>query len=246
MTSLEHSKIKFYKAFARYLNRHSLLSVLCISLIWITSSCSEKQKEKQNEIPESEMGNQSTTAPETVPSDLLPVNYRIHDEITGDVNKDGIPDKILVMVHNSEPKEAGAINPDNIPARKLLILLAKSGQFQKVMETDSAIMCRDCGGMMGDPYQSIKIERNSFLISHFGGSREKWGYDHRFQLRTGKWQMTGITETEYDSLTGQEIKIDTNLLTGDSIITKTDKNNKKNLQRKKSKPSNKYLRDFKV
>ena len=48
---------------------------------------------------------------------------------------------------------------------------------------------------MGDPFEGISIERNCIVINHFGGSRQKWNYTHRFRYQSGDFQLIGATVT---------------------------------------------------
>ena len=58
-----------------------------------------------------------------------------------------------------------------------------------------AILPSQQGGMMGDPFEGISIERNCIVINHFGGSRQKWNYTHRFRYQSGDFQLIGATVT---------------------------------------------------
>ncbi|MCB1174410.1 MAG: hypothetical protein KDK39_12640 [Leptospiraceae bacterium] len=224
-------------------------SIILAAMLW--QHCAPAADEQSNTEPASaptDAASNQKLPPAQLPASLIPAGYRIQTEVSGDLNKDEIADKVVVFFHKSEPTEPGAtaIDPDAEPPRLLVVFLARDGQYHKAIESQTAIMCRQCGGIMGDPYQAVKIERGSFLISHFGGSRERWGFDHRFQLRSGRWQMTGVTETTYDSATGAEQVIDTNLLTGDQITSTKDEQGHSRQTRAKVQPSLRLLKDFNV
>ena len=44
---------------------------------------------------------------------------------------------------------------------------------------------------MGDPFDGISIEKNCIVINHFGGSRQKWNYTHRYRYQNGDFQLIG-------------------------------------------------------
>jgi len=46
---------------------------------------------------------------------------------------------------------------------------------------------------MGDPFQKIDIIRNCIVIDHFGGSREKWNYTHRYRFQNDNFYLIGAT-----------------------------------------------------
>ena len=49
------------------------------------------------------------------------------------------------------------------------------------------------GGMMGDPFEGLSIDRKCIVIHHFGGSRDKWKYTHRFRNQNRDWELVGST-----------------------------------------------------
>lgn len=80
-------------------------------------------------------------------------------------------------------------------------------------ETSGAVLPSDHGGMMGDPFTGIKIERGCIVITHFGGSREKWNYTHRYRFQNGNWYLIGAT-ISFGSPCDRFEKYDYNLSTG--------------------------------
>jgi hypothetical protein len=103
--------------------------------------------------------------------------------------------------------------------RILLVLLQQAdGSFQEAIETGKAILCRGCGGVFGYPLESIAIDNETLVITHYGGSRDRWGYVHRFRLQDGDWYMIGRTETYHDTLSQKSEITDENLLTGTTTV----------------------------
>ena len=145
----------------------------------------------------------------------------------GDLNKDGKDDLVFILKHKSEDD-----NYSSTP-RVLVIYFKENSNSYKLFETNSKyILKKDEGGIMGDPFQSISINRNSILITHSGGSRVRWGYVHRFNFRNNGFYLIGNTETLYDSLNGDSTIKDTNLLTGKTEIT-IEKENSKTIKKVK-------------
>jgi hypothetical protein len=86
------------------------------------------------------------------------------------------------------------------------------------------IMCKDCGGVYGDPLDNLTISNGSILLSFHGGSRDRWYYKYRFQYRDSDWYLIGETTGQYlttDLSSGSEI--DVNLITGDYIEKQSNK-----------------------
>lgn len=67
--------------------------------------------------------------------------------------------------------------------------------------------------MMGDPFEGISIERSCIVIHHFGGSRQKWTYTHRFRYQNGDFQLIGATVNE-GSPCDYFVNVDYNLSNG--------------------------------
>ena len=111
----------------------------------------------------------------------------------GDLNRDGREDAVLVL----EP--AAADQP-----RPLLILLRDAkGTLKLAKRSAKAVYCRECGGMMGDPFQGITIKNGRFTVAHYGGSSWRWSaaYTFGWSKRDQSWQLVRV---ETDSFHASE------------------------------------------
>lgn len=126
---------------------------------------------------------------------------RVYDEAEFDFNGDGTPDRIVIL----KAEDEGGEYPSDSD-RKLLILEGNSGGYKLSDESTTAVMCEGCGGMMGDPVQPLSMEgakAGQFTLSHAGGSRERWAYDHTYAYNTkdGKWYLVSKKTTVMDTMT---------------------------------------------
>ncbi|WP_105616414.1 hypothetical protein [Vallitalea okinawensis] len=138
-------------------------------------------------------------------------------EVEGDLNKDGINDKAIVIQNN-------AIE-DHAQDRDLLIAFGNSdGTYELSIRADKAILLSNEGGTFGDPFEGISIDRGSILLKFFGGSSEKWYYRFRFRFEDNGWYLIGATEGGLINVNGnmEDINEDYNLLTGDYIINELE------------------------
>jgi len=166
---------------------------------------------------------------------FIPKNWDILAEVSGDLNKDGKEDLVLVLKSQKEEDF-----PDS--ARILLVLLGKdSDNFQLFINSSKAILQKNEGGGMDDPFQEVKIDRGSILIVHYGG---QWGYSHRFQFRNKDFYLIGETITTLNVIEDYMEDKDTNLITGKSITTITKEGKKKSTTTQLAKKPLKKLRDF--
>lgn len=119
------------------------------------------------------------------------------DYIAGDLNGDKKQDAILIL---KTPGEDTMM--DQFLNRPFLLLIRQAdGKLQQVVRNDSIILCRQCGGVFGDPYNGIKLTPTGFNLSFYGGSSWRWSYDYQFVYRaTGKsWFLLKEKQSNYHS-----------------------------------------------
>ncbi len=168
----------------------------------------------------------------------------------GDFDKDGWKDAAIVMIDSIYEKITMEGN------RSLVILKGTKKGFTLSDFCDSAFLCNNCGGVHGDPFESVKFKDNILTLSHYGGSGRRWRYEHKFQYRNGEWLLIGRTVYNWWLMINDEWKSndkatyieDINFLTGDFVEKEINDSgiivkNKKG--RKKVNPLVK-LRDFNI
>lgn len=115
----------------------------------------------------------------------IPESFKILKEIEGDLDKDGVSEKVIVYDTEKET--------DFGTERQIFIFKKMNNKWEFWKKSVGAILPSKHGGMMGDPFEGISIERNCIVINHFGGSRQKWNYTHRFRYQNGDFQLIGAT-----------------------------------------------------
>ena len=144
-----------------------------------------------------------------------PAGFTKLGEATGDLDKDGTADMAVVFDTGVE----GEIGTE----REIHIFKQNNGNWELWHKSAGAVMGSQGGGVMGDPFQEVKIENGSLVINHFGGSRSKWTYTHRFRFQNGDWQLIGATSHAGAPCEYFE-DVDYNLSTGKIIYTKEIEN----------------------
>lgn len=134
---------------------------------------------------------------ESAISKLIPPDTVIKMSAQGDLNGDGGEDVIAVL----EKKAQSETDP-----RKLAIFLGTASGFKASVENPNAILCRSCGGAMGDPLAQIAIERGGFLLRLEGGSRELWSRVHHFAYSAAdqNWYLVDTESKVLDRLDDNE------------------------------------------
>jgi hypothetical protein len=129
---------------------------------------------------------------------FIPVGYDTLSTTLGDLNKDKSEDAVLVLRHEKENVvDLENTNVDSIPSRLLVVLLRKGNAYELAAVSDSAVLCKHCGGIMGDPFQGISIEKGIIVINHYGGSAWRWGYTHKFRFQQNDYFIIGKTKISY-------------------------------------------------
>jgi len=88
---------------------------------------------------------------------------------------------------------------------------------------EDVILSTEHGGTMGDPLKGVSIENGTIVVRHFGGSRQKWSYVHRFRWQNDDFQLIGATVESNDPCT-QLAVLDYNLSTGSVNYSTTPQN----------------------
>lgn len=98
-----------------------------------------------------------------------------------DLNGDGTQDYVVVLQRKDEKG-----------TRPLLIIVReKTGALRLAKRNDQIVGCASCGGMMGDPFQSLEVRDKGFTVSNAGGSVDRWAnsFEFRYSRRDNSWQL---------------------------------------------------------
>lgn len=179
---------------------------------------------------------------------FIPEGYDTLMMVTGDLDRDTKPDVVMVLRHDvEEASEPG--NTDSLPSRILVVLLRKGNGFVLSVASGAVIMCKYCGGIMGDPFESVEIEKGLLIVRHYGGSAWRWGSTYKFRFQNNNFFLIGKTTIYYwnvemcenlDEFAGTE-KEDINFVTGAYIKKKVSQEGCKLLLNKKGKSKIKPL-----
>jgi hypothetical protein len=132
---------------------------------------------------------------------FIPAGYDTLQAVKGDLNKDGIDDLAMVVYPKWEDDSDWLEKDvDSLPKRLLIILFGTSNGYVKVAESEKAILCKSCGGIFGDPFAGIAINKNVLQIDHYGGSNWRWAYTHKFRYQDSGFFLIGQTTNSYWSV----------------------------------------------
>lgn len=143
-------------------------------------------------------------APPALPAAIrraLPAGYVVLEAAQGDLNRDALPDWVVVLNKPNEKKTSDVI--DHPTKRPLLLFVGGAGgAYTLAARTDNAVYCVDCGGMMGDPFTGIAIKKGYFTVEHYGGSAQRWTryVTFRYDAATRTWLLHRDGSERFHSL----------------------------------------------
>ncbi|GAA4470363.1 hypothetical protein GCM10023093_31490 [Nemorincola caseinilytica] len=192
------------------MNKWLLISVFCFG----STVCAAQDEQVLSHIP----------AIGSAIKAFIPKGYDSVYSARGDMNKDGLEDVAIVLAKTVQ--EPGDENVNDDPAkdadegyRYLVVLLRTANGWKLGGKSATAVYCRTCGGVFGDPFESITIKKGVMVIEHYGGSHTRWAVTTRFQYRGDAFYLIGRTDANMESTWDcdeQPIELtDTNLLTGE-------------------------------
>ncbi|MEK3902731.1 hypothetical protein [Paenibacillus sp. FSL R7-0179] len=215
------------------MKKYILTSISAIALLSYLMGCKDTyalQAQVSKATPSHTPSPRSAPSPTPVPkaqsmNALIPAGWHILESYLGekalakgDLNKDGISDLAMVIEKNSVKGEAS-------PRSLLIAFGGKNNTYTLSIIADHVILQADEGGIWGDPFESITIDRGSVLVSDYGGSNWRWYNKYRFRYQDQDWFLIGSTRGSY--FTGattmeQSDEDDINYLTGQFIQRRTD------------------------
>ena len=126
---------------------------------------------------------------------------------TADLNADGRKDFILVL---SKPTPAdGSYDEAGDAERPVLILVRDlAGTLSLAASNDSVALCKNCGGVLGDPFQGIQIRGTRFTVMNYGGSSDRWEYSYTFDYsrRDRTWQLVRVEDSSFNAFTPNRVR----------------------------------------
>jgi hypothetical protein len=159
-----------------------------------------------------------TTAKSFSQSIPIPPNYSVIDSTLGDLDKDGVEELVVAYNTKSEDNESS----ESIP-RELIIYKKTNTKWTAWQQSRQALYGSRDGGMMGDPFGDISIQKGILNISHSGGSSWKWSHTDKYRFEGKTFRLIG-----YVSHNGKPCEywqnVDFNLVTGKIIVKKEFEN----------------------
>ena len=172
----------------------------------LVTCTNKKEGNKTEDIAGTEEKSSPVEMPKPAADNIMtPTGYKKLGQATGDLDKDGQAEQVIVF----DTERNGEMGTE----RDIQIFRNTDDAWELWHTSIGAVLPSEGGGMMGDPFQEVNIENGCIVFSHFGGSRQKWNYIHRFRFQNGTWQLIGAT-MNYGAPCDSWENLDFNLSTG--------------------------------
>jgi hypothetical protein len=139
---------------------------------------------------------QNTAVPEELKPFILD-GYEVLDFAKNDMNGDSLEDYILILkIKGEDTLTYENEKPD--AARPLLLIIRQADKpLKHILTNNELVYCKQCGGVMGDPYQSITTKPGEFTLDFYGGSSWRWSDNYTF--RYDKIKKDWFLQSHYSS-----------------------------------------------
>lgn len=145
---------------------------------------------------------------------FLPKGWHVMTQTTGDLNKDGLADLAVLIEADSVVKSLKEWENDQQPRILFAAFRQPDGQYNLAVQSNESIMLANEGGVFGDPFDALEINRGSIVVRFYGGSSDRWSYVYRWRYQNKDWFLIGATYTESSTHHNGYKVHDFNLLTG--------------------------------
>lgn len=143
--------------------------------------------------------------------EFTPKYWKLKGTAFGNLDDDVTDEEIAAVYETPNEGEMGF-------EQRLAVYKKKNGLWTLWRQSAAPVLSSAHGGMMGNPFVGIDIQRRCIVIYHFGGSRQKWSYTHRYRFQNNNWYAIGAT-INFGAPCDYFENLDYNMVTGDVIVS---------------------------
>lgn len=170
-----------------------------------------------------------TLVPKEAPEigQFVPAGWKLEEQVTGDLNGDGVSDYALKLVE-AKPEKNSEGDPTE-RGRALIIVLARDGKFGRAGVADKLLQCTRCGGAFYGVVETpveVTIEKGVLVVQQDHGSRNLTNttYKFRHDPPTKQFVLIGFDYADADRLTAKVVSESTNYATGLRVVARDKRN----------------------
>jgi hypothetical protein len=141
-------------------------------------------------------------------SDFLPHGYWIFDKITGDLNKDGLEDYVLII--KGTDKNKFVTTGDSVTLdrnrRGIIVLFNKKDHYELITKNYECFSSEnEDGGVYFPPELDIEIKKGNLYVNYGHG---RYGYlEYIFRFQNSDFELIGYVESNGGAVIDNETSI---------------------------------------
>jgi hypothetical protein len=153
-------------------------------------------------------------------NDFVPPGWAIEEQVSGDLNKDSLPDVALKLIEDKSVIDRET--PDNRRRALIILFKEKDARFRRVAFA-AKLLQSTCDGGAFHAFCSapahVTIQNGVLIVTQDFGSRKvvETTFRLRYEPSDMKFVLIGLDKADRDRLTGTSISKSTNFLTGMQI-----------------------------
>lgn len=175
------------------------LFTIFTSISLISCQNSKKEEASTTKVDTTEIKKEETTISDTIPknkiSDFIPKGFKLFEEIKGDLNKDGIEDRVLIIKEVNKKnivvdEHRGELDRNR---RGIIVLLNENGKYKQFLKNVDCLSSEnEEGGAYYAPDLFVEIKKGNLYVHYSHGRYGYWTYT--FRLKNSDFDLIG-----YDS-----------------------------------------------
>ncbi|WP_211231628.1 hypothetical protein [Eisenibacter elegans] len=142
------------------------------------------------------------------PNDFLPKGFVVFEKISGDLNRDGTEDCVLI-IKGTDKKQIitdeyrGKLDRNR---RGIIILFDKKNHFELVVKNENCFSSEnEDGGVYAAPELSVEIKKGNLYVNYAQG---RYGYrQYNFRYKESDFELIGYDESNGGAVIDSEISI---------------------------------------
>jgi hypothetical protein len=153
-------------------------------------------------------------------NDFVPLGWVLEEQVSGDLNKDSLPDVALKLIEDKPAKDTET--PENRRRALILLLKDKDGKFSRIAVAAKLLQSTCDGGVIHafcSAPANVSIKNGVLLVNQDHGSRNVVETTFRFRHEPSdrRFVLIGLDKEDRDRLTGITVSKSTNFMTGMQI-----------------------------
>ena len=142
------------------------------------------------------------------PNEFIPAGFVLVSSVEGDLNKDGVADKVLLIKGTDKGRFElnESVERVDLNRRGLIVLFKKGDQYELVLKNANCFSSEnEDGGVYYAPELSLEINKGNLYVNYAHGRYGYWRYTFRY--RNSDFYLIGYDSSEGGAVVENETSI---------------------------------------